>query len=259
MSAPKILVLDIETSPMITYTFGINDQFIGLPQVVQESYIISFSAKWYGSPENEVYYMDQRNVKDLSNNKKLLQEIWKLMDKADIILGQNSKRFDVKRLNTEFELNGLGKPSSFRQLDTLTIAKQNFNLPSYKLEYMSKRFCIKHKKSGHKKFAGIDLWKECLNNNLDAWKEMEKYNIKDVLTTEELYSVFSKWDSSIDFSVYSEDLNKTCNCGSKKFKSKGYRYTNTGKFKRYICKTCNKESQSKINLLTKEKKASLKK
>jgi len=71
---PKILVFDIETAPILAYTWGIWDQNIALNQIKQDWFVISWSAKWLD--DKKVLYMDQRNSKDVSNDKPLLEGIW---------------------------------------------------------------------------------------------------------------------------------------------------------------------------------------
>ena len=39
----------------------------------------------------------------------------------------------------------------------------------------------------------MKLWTECLNGNRQAWAEMKRYNIHDVLSTEELYTKIQAW------------------------------------------------------------------
>lgn len=222
-------------------------------------YILSYSAKWLGDAPSKVMYADQRNAKDVSDDKKMLEGIWKLMDEADIIVGQNSKKFDVKKLNARFILNGMKPPSGYKQIDTLVLAKKYFAFTSNKLEFLSSNLCTKYKKLQHGKFPGFSLWKECLAGNKEAWKEMQKYNCHDVLATEELYTKLVAWDASINFDAYTEDLNHTCSCGHKEFENKGYAYTSAGKFNRYKCKECGKESRGKENLLSREKRKSMRK
>lgn len=252
----KVLVLDIETAPIISYTWGTFQQNVALNQIVEDWAIISWSAKWVGS--NQVMYEDTRNEKNPRNDKKILKSIWNLMDEADVIIGQNSKSFDIKKLNARFILNGMKPPSSFRQIDTMRLAKKHFAFTSNKLEYMTKNLCTA-KKSAHAKFSGFELWKECLAGNIEAWKELEDYNIQDILATEELYLKLIPWDNSLNFNVYHEEFDNYCSCGSSSFKTKGHVYTNSGKFVRYICNNCGAESRDKTNLLTKEKRKSLRK
>lgn len=254
---PKILIIDIETTPIVSYTWGIFDQDVALNQIIEDWSILSWSAKWLGS--DKVFYSDTRSEKNPRNDKKLLQEIWDLMDQADIIVGQNSIAFDVKKLNARFILNGMKPPSSFRQIDTMRIAKKNFKFTSNKLEYMSKNLCSEHVKLTQRKFAGFDLWKACLNKVRDAFKELQAYNVEDVLATEELLKKLLPWDKSINFNVYRDELDNTCTCGNDKFKKKGHVYSNLAKYDRFICTNCGKEHVSRENLLTKEKRKSLRK
>ena len=247
--APRILLLDIETAPILANVWSIWQQNVGLNQIEKDWHILSWSAKWYG--EDEVFYQDQRKAKNIEDDKKLMEGIWKLMDEADIIVGQNSKSFDIKKLNARFILNGMKPPSSFRQIDTKLLAKRHFGFTSNKLEYMTDKLCTKYKKLSHGKFPGFSLWKECLAGNMEAWDEMEQYNRYDVLSLEELYEKLLPWDDSINFSVYFED--DRCSCGSTNFKKAGFYYTNASKFQNYKCADCGSEYRDKKNIL-KDKK-----
>jgi RNase_H superfamily len=202
--------------------------------------------------------MDQRNARNVEDDKKLLKALWKLLDECDVVLGQNSKSFDVKKINARFIMNGFPPPSSFRHIDTFLIAKKHFGFTSHKLEYMTNKLCTKYKKLNHVKFSGYELWRQCIAGNRKAWKEMEKYNKHDVLATEELYTKIIPWDNSINFNTYREELTTVCTCGGEDWLKNGFAYTNAGKFQRYKCADCNSEIRSRINLLSKEKKASLK-
>jgi len=251
----KILFLDIETAPLLSSCWGIWEQNIPLNQIERDWSIISWSAKWKGS--KKIFYQDNRNSKNIEDDKNLLQGIWKLMDEADVIIGQNSKKFDIKKLNARFILNGMKPPSPFRQIDTMQLAKKHFAFTSNKLEYLSKNLSSDYKKSNHKKYPGFELWKECIKGNKEAWIEMEKYNKMDVLSLEAVYDKLAPWDSTINFSTYSDSLEIVCNCGSTKFEMKGYAYTATGRFQRFKCKKCGKNHQGRQNLLSKEKRKSL--
>jgi hypothetical protein len=122
---------------------------------------------------------------------------------------------------------------------------------------MTDKLCTKYKKLKHNKFSGFELWKQCLVGNLDAWKEMEKYNKHDVLSLEELYSKLIPWDNSVNFNLYHNDCVDVCKCGSSSFIKNGFYYTSTGKFQKYRCKDCGAETRDRNNLLSKQKKDSL--
>jgi len=198
---------------------------------------MSFAAKWYDS--DEIIYMDQSKEKDITNDKKMLKVIWKLLDEADIVITQNGKKFDTKKINARFVMNGMQPPSSYRNIDTFLIAKRHFGFTSNKLEYMTDKLCTKYKKLSHGKYPGNKLWEECLKGNMDAWAEMEEYNKYDVLSLQELYDVLVPWDDRINFTVYFED--DRCSCGSTDLRKNGIYYTNANKYQKYKCKDCGKE------------------
>jgi len=257
-STPKVLIFDIETAPMEAFVWGLFDQNIGLEMVKTDWSVLSFSAKWLGAPEDEVMYQDNRDIEDPRDDSKLLKTIHSLLDEADIVITQNGIRFDAPKLNARFVLNGMKPPSSYRHIDTLRIAKRNFNFTSNKLAYMTDKLCTKYKKLDHAEFSGFKLWAECLKHNPKAWNEMEKYNKYDVLSLEELYLILRPWDKTINFSVFNESLEDRCSCGSLHIEAKGFVYTNLAKYVRYVCKDCGKESRDAQNLLTKEKRKSIK-
>lgn len=244
----KILFVDIETKPLIAHVWGLWENNVGLNQVESDWSILSWAAKWRG--EKLIRYQDNRKSKNLDNDKKLLNSIWKLLDEADVVVTQNGKKFDVPKLNARFIINGMQPPSSFKQIDTCQIARKKFGFTSNKLEYLSEKLCTKYKKLKHKRFPGHEMWTECLKGNQAAWKEMEKYNKHDVLALEELYTKLIPWDTgNVNFNVYNPE--PTCGCGSTKFIKRGFFFTGTGKFQRYRCNKCGSETRSGKNLIVK--------
>jgi len=255
---PKVLIFDIETAPILAHVWGIWDQNVAINQIHSDWYVLSWSAKWLGDPPSKIMYADQRSAKNIEDDSKIIKEIWNLLDEADVVITQNGTAFDVKKLNARFILNGMKPPSPFKHIDTYKIAKKNFAFTSNKLEYMTDKLCTKYKKLAHeRKFSGFNLWKECLAGNIDAWKDMEKYNKYDVLSLEELYGKLQPWDHSVNFDVYRESEEPKCNCGDSRLQARGYNFSKTGKFQRYQCRGCGKWHSSKTNLLSPEKKEKL--
>lgn len=251
ISAPsgiKILVLDIETSPIEARVWGLFKQNIALNQIKEDWAVLSWAAKWYGDPEEEIMYMDNRDRRNPKDDKAILKKIWKLIDEADVLITQNGISFDIPKLNARFVMHGLGKPSSFKHFDTLRVARKHFKFTSNKQEWMTDKLCTRHKKSKHNKFPGFSLWDACLAGNKEAWKEMEHYNKEDVLSLEELASILLPWDSSINLSVFVDK--HVCNCGSLNIKKQNsFFYTNSSKFEKYRCQDCGAQYRGKKNLL----------
>jgi hypothetical protein len=185
---PKVLIIDIETRSLTVKTFGLKDQNIGLEQVIDDGGILCWSAKWLG--EDKVFYEETKGNK--SKEKSILRKLKKLMDDADIIMGQNSQSFDVPIINgllLYYDL--LDEVKEYKQIDTLRMSRSKYKFLSHKLQYMSNKLCQK-KKLSHAKFPGMSLWVEYEAGNPLAFKEMKSYNMADVEATEELFLKLSK-------------------------------------------------------------------
>lgn len=254
---PRVLFVDIETLPLEVWCWGIHEQEIGLNQIKHDWSVVSWAARWKDDPKGKVMYGDNRNAKNIRNDKHILKGIWKLLDEADIVIGQNSMSFDIKKLNTRFIKHGMKPPSPFLQDDTLKMARRHFDFTSNKLGYLTEQLETEHKKTPSKKFPGMELWTECLKRNLNAFREMELYNKKDVLATESLYNKFTPYAKTKDFNLFTNDTTIRCNCGSPHFEKRGFSVTATGRFQRYQCRSCGKWTTSKINLLPIEKRKAL--
>lgn len=248
---PRILVYDIETAPMLAHVWKMWDNNVGLNQLQDDWYILSFAAKWLG--EDEIFYYDQRDAEDQTDDSYILSKLWKLLNEADIVIGQNVKRFDTKKVNARFILNGFPKPSTYRQIDTMVQAKETFGFTSNKLEYLASRLCPEFVKNKHAKFPGHEMWVECMKGNIEAWKEMEIYNRDDILATEGVYQVLSSWDPKLpNFDVYVDGL-----LDMTVWVEDGYHYNNFGKYKRYRNIETGVQRRSRFNELSKEKRQQL--
>lgn len=259
MKSPKILVADIETFPMEAYVWSSWDQNIPFPMLKTDWSILSWAAKWHG--EKRVFYEDVRKQKNIRDDKAILKGIWELLNAADVVIWQNGKSFDYKKLNARFLLNGMKPPSPYKQIDTRQLAKKYFALTHNSLEYMSEKINKKYRKSKHKQFHGFDLWKACMEGQSKAWREMEFYNKADVLSTEELYDNLQAWGTGVDFNVYRGGTEIKCNCGSGKLTREGYSHTKAGKFQRWKCTNCGAWTSDRgksNNLLSGEKQKALK-
>lgn len=245
---PKILTVDIETAPLSAAVWSMWKNNVGVNQIQRDWFMLSFCAKWYGN--DDIIYMDQRHAKDVEDDFPLLEALYGVLDDCDILVGQNVASFDNKKINTRLILNGLPKPSPYRIIDTLDIAKRIFGFPSNKLEYLTKVLTPNTIKSKHNKFPGYELWAECLEGNIEAFEEMEEYNIQDVISTEELFTVLAPWDNRLP----NLDLYDIDDVNIEDWVKDGYAYTNLSKFQRYRNIHTGQYKRGRTNLLTKEQR-----
>lgn len=188
IAVPKVLLVDIETKPKKSWHWGVWDQNISHNMMIEDTAIMSWSAKWIGEPIDKIIYKDQRGKeKNLMNDKALLKPLAQLMSEADIIIWQNGDSFDKGEINNRLAEHDLPVPDIYKTIDTKKIAKRHLRLPWYSLAYMTERFNKKYKKQSHAEFPGFALWDECIKGKRKAWDCMRKYNNFDILSMEELF------------------------------------------------------------------------
>lgn len=176
-------MLDIETTPLQVYTWGLWDQNIGINQIIKNTEMMCFGAKWLG--QKRVTFKSVHH----HGKQEMLETLHKMMDEADILIGWNSAAFDHKHIKREFLENGMVPPSSVKDLDLMTVVKANFKFPSNKLDYVAQNLGVGAKV----KHSGFDLWIKCMAGNNTAWKEMRKYQIQDVELLDKLYEILLPW------------------------------------------------------------------
>lgn len=179
----KILMLDIETTPMQVYTWGLWDQNIGINQIIKHTEMMCFGAKWLG--QKKVTFKSAHH----HGKQEMLETLHKMMDEADILVGWNSASFDHKHIRREFLEAGLEPPAPVKDLDLMTIVKANFLFPSNKLDYVAQKLGVGAKV----KHSGFELWIDCMEGKDKAWREMRKYQIQDVELLDKLYEVLLPW------------------------------------------------------------------
>jgi uncharacterized protein YprB with RNaseH-like and TPR domain len=238
---PRIALIDIETAYLETKTWGIGDQRIALNQIIKDWSVLSWTYKLVNS--EEIIYRDTKG--DPRNDEAIIREIHKLLDESDVVIAHNAA-FDMGKLRARFLYYDLPVNRPFRVVCTYKIARKHFKLTSNKLEYLA-RYLKVIEKYDHGKFPGMKLWDECLADNPEAWKEMEDYNVRDVIALEAIYLKLRKYDSTIRFNVFTQD--NTCECGSEDFRNLEPVVLNSGVFKAIQCVDCSKVYRSKQNLI----------
>jgi DNA polymerase elongation subunit (family B) len=256
---PRTATVDIETFPLEVYRWSLFDESsVALNQVKVEWSIASFAWKW--GDEKRVIYQDTggRGVKKVRDDKKLVRDLAELLDEADLVIGQNHKKFDLKKINARMIMHGIKPYSPIRTVDTTIEARRYFGFTSKKLAWMSQHL-TDTPKDEHKEFPGFELWTECLADNPKAWREMKKYNCRDVEATEKVYKRLLPWMTTHpNCATYIEDKEPRCpKCGSDKLQVHRYVHTQQGKYCRYICDSCKGWARGKLQQLATEVRKNL--
>jgi DNA polymerase elongation subunit (family B) len=226
----RILFLDIETAPNLAHVWGVWQQNVGVNQIMESSYVLSWAAKWLGS--KEVMFMSLHTT----TSKRMIRSVHKLLNEADVVVHYNGTKFDIPTLNKEFLQHGLVPPAPFKEIDLLKTVRQRFRFPTNKLEYVVNALGLgsKHKHPGH------EMWIGCMHGDPMSWKEMEKYNVQDTVLLEALYGKLRPWiKNHPNYSLYSDGGGQLCpNCGGTHLQRRGMARTAASLYIRYHCQDC---------------------
>jgi len=265
LNPAKILLFDLETAPMEAYVW----QFWGKSGVAPRMMIpgknwslLSWSAKWLF--EDTVYGevvtpTEAHNRTDDS----IVQSLWTLMEEADIIVAHNGNKFDIKKMNARFLMNGMNPPTPYRSIDTLSVLRRTFGFADNSMDGINEQLGLMTKME----HEGIGMWHKCVNGSrpeaAQALNKMLSYNKVDVLALEDLYMKVRPWiKSHPNVNLYQETLSddqfvQCPNCGSRGLEWKGNYYTPAGRYNSFRCNACGAIGRSRYSDIGKEERKSL--
>lgn len=230
----KILLLDIETSPNLAYVWGAWKQNISQKQWIEKGHIMSFAVKWLD--KDEIFYYENRD----RNDQQIVGNLFKYLDEADIVVAHNAKKFDLPVILGRGVVHGYTPPSPYFMIDTLETARKEFRFVSNSLANLCEELGLPLK-SDHKKYPGFELWIGCLAGEDAAWKEMQEYNVHDVISLEALYlrlRPYMKNHPNVVRDIKGEEV-RCPKCGSANLQWRGYYYTRAGLcYRKFRCNDC---------------------
>lgn len=250
----KILIFDIETLPMEVYVWGLYKQQIPYENIIKEWSIVSWSAKWVGK-SNIMSMSVSPDEAEKRLDYSIMCEIWNLFEEANIVIAHNASKFDVRKLNARWKINGLNPPSPYTIIDTLKVAQKKFAFSSHKLDYL-----VNLLNNRSKIKTEYSLWKRCCSGDEDAIRYMEQYNRGDVSILEDLYFELRPWiDSHPNINIYSDLDEERCpHCGNTDldFDIEKY-FTPAGRFVAFRCNECFSIGRNRISDLTQEERKNI--
>ena len=238
----KIVTWDIETTPLKIegYMFNIWNQNIPPSFIKEPSTIICAAWRELGKKKVEIASIgdDPQAYKDNPHNDRLVVEaLYEMIMDADMLVGHNSRGFDLKSLQARGLAHGLGPLPEVPHVDTYLAAKKYFRLASNKLSYAAQMYLDN---AGKDKMVRED-WDQIVYNSSDKHlRKMERYNKQDVRISEELYEVFRPYiRDHPNLNMITDYVGHACpNCGSDEVQKRGHHITRAGRYQRYQCQSC---------------------
>lgn len=237
MAAPAILFLDIETAPDVAWVWGVYEQ--NAIAVKEHWYILSYAAKWRGEDAIETRgLVDYPGYKGGSScESDLLDSVWSLLDRADIVVAHNGSDFDVKKLNAKFIQWDFDPPSPYKVVDTKRDLTRVARFSSNKLDWLCKQLELGSKMET----GGFDTWQGCMNGDREAWAKMKEYNANDIVLLESLYETLAPWIRQPNAALFHDGEEIRCAnpaCGSESLTKRGTQHALTRSYQRYQCNDC---------------------
>lgn len=248
----KVLYWDLETSPELGWVWGRWKQNLGDIQVERYSHLLSASYAFNDEPVQG----SRLSVEDVANEDDLtvVIDIVQAINKADVIVSFNGKKFDLKVLKTRMIKWGLPPLKPVKHLDVMQIAKAQMRFPSNSMDNIAKYLGYSELKVAT---GGFDLWKRSMNhrNHIECDKALESmlhYNKGDISVTRNLFKQFQGWSTGVNIGAIVNQLTpesqtlRCTKCGSDDmFVEDGFAYTATNGFQLYRCGCC--RGVSRIN------------
>lgn len=233
MTTPKVLFYDIETSPLVSYTWGTFQQ--NVIKVKEEWQLLSVAWKWQGDRYVNCA-TSEWDEGTAGSDEGLAQTIRDLFDEADIVVAHNGNRFDQPKSRARMSYWHIDPPGSFKQVDTLSVARRNFKFTSNRLGELGEFLgCGRKAETG-----GFSTWEDCMAGDPKAWAKMVKYNKQDVKLLEAVYDRLLPWDTTHPNMAMFSDRPAACpKCATEgSLIVHGWRYYQVTKRCQYQCKSC---------------------
>lgn len=234
---PRILLLDIETLPLVTATFSLYPDSISHENIISDQSIICICWKFLG--EKRIYsstILDDPKAfnEDITNDLVVVSKIREVLEDVDIVIGHNVKKFDYRKVQARIIYHALEPlPSGIQLLDTLTEARKIAAFTSNRLDYLGK-----HLSDGGKTETSKGLWFRVLRGDEKAVEEMTAYCKNDVQILEDVYLRLLPYMKSHP-NLASPETHNCPKCNSSDIVKDGVRMRSSGaRYQTYRCKGC---------------------
>jgi hypothetical protein len=221
----KILILDIEWRPAKAYVWspwGVN---IYDDQVIEGDGLLCVGAQWLG--EKEVHVFTEWEL----GHREMLERTRQMMSEADAIVGYNSDKYDLRKLEGEFILHKMKLPPPCPSIDLIkTIRKFGYFRNSLK-------FIGPHLSVGKKlENGGMNLWRKVEEGDPKAQDTMKRYCAQDVRMTGKLY--IRVRPGIKNHPLLGDGSDECPACSGKHFQHRGHNRSRYYKTQRLQCQDC---------------------
>ena len=252
---PRIIGYDLETLPTVAFVWDAKTDYIGYDQVIKESSIVCASWMELGSSKPRSISMLDYDFDSIYDDEQLSLDIAKELGSADLLIGQNSSRFDRKVLNERLVYWDHPCMPPVLELDILTKSRQSFKRWSHRLDARGKSSGL-----GGKDKVSWELWRNIAMMDFggsrkkgeDAIRKMVRYNKRDVELMLQVYEREKPfYHNHPSLPLLSGIQEMACStCSSRRLTRQGIRPSKTGSYQRYQCQDCGSWNSGTVRINT---------
>jgi len=187
VSAPRVLLFDIETSTINATVSGTGEQRINHEQITDDFYITSWAGKMLYN--NEVFgaSVTPKEAKK-RDDKRVAKELHKIIKDVDFVITYNGNKFDIKKINWRFLIHNMPPVIQYGSIDLYRKMKDVFGPASLAMDYVLKELGY-----NGKHHSDYRQWAMASNGDAGALKDRYEYNVNDVWMMEDLYPRVRGW------------------------------------------------------------------
>lgn len=198
--------------------------------VIEWPSTVCVAAKWYETGKRHFYSAWEHGHDDM------LRAVFDLYDQADIAITYNGIGFDNKHLTSGWTELALGRPSTWRDIDLLRVARQSQGWESKTLDAVCKRLGIDAKNDKYQ----VEVAREAMAGVVKQQRKLKRYNANDVDITGAVYERLLPFVKSHPHVAPTLGLDKpTCpRCGNTDVKRAGVYSPGVLNYPEYTCSVC---------------------
>jgi hypothetical protein len=251
MPKAKRLIWDLEVLPYEGWFWDTGKQYVSHRNVTGVKTICSAAWKWWGKKKahciSALDHPDGFSVETVRDDGHIIKALHEVLSEADILIGHNIRRFDMKQFNARALDHGLGPISPKLFVDTLQASKSNFSYPSHSLNYLGERYGI-----GSKLDTPDKWWLGVMEGNKGVMRDVTRYNKQDVILNDGVYTKMLPYiHNHPNINAIEDGVDPKCGkCGSGDLHWKNqYFHTPAAKKRVYYCMACHTHGNSPVNIL----------
>ena len=234
---PKILFYDIETTPLLAYIWRPGKQVVRHQQLQKgkwsRNHIICVTYCWDDDKPAKAIGWGYRE----QDTARVVEKFDSIIQQADITIGKNSDRFDVKHINAQRMFAGLpGMPEWANYTEDLEKQmRKQFNLPSQSLDYISEQLGFGGK-IGMEFKDWVNIVEQTRGDGLLAYKKMLEYGCKDVEDTRAIWNhCLQHFTPKFNMATWNDKEMVCKTCGSSQIHKNGTRIGGQTIYQQFFC------------------------